>query len=826
MDPDIIQILREILAKDTEISNNTSSDGELAVKLGLIEATLTATFTAGGTFDELSASMENIVDELIKINANISQIGNLTGSTIDAHYGSADIGRKPDIVGTPNAITTEMPALTTMLGETTTASPNIGNTQLSPAQSFGIPISERPIGVVSQPQTTQEIPNAPINRVSDQTGPENSTNISGVDVHVVSDSSGILDELRRISVAGMGAVSIPVGQGPAGEAPASPYMLNPMGQIAFTPEAQQARTQQNFEAIQAMSPIPPGADIAPQQLSAIETTRLQQQALQEQAANYVAAPASAPPAPPNIPGPPTYPSSQSEPPPPSGDSGTTSGAMSSFMKRAASVGGVIAGGATAAATLPGIFGSAINKNSQMQQVRAAGYAGGNVSSSTSNTGLLSSMPFLQNILGNTLGSPGMQTIANSLPFGIGSAYSNLLSALGINPAQNTGNVAYVTALQDLYKSQYSNSPLTQSQISTALSLAQQSGYSYGSAVDPTTGKLIDPKTGKPTDAANAAAQDAYKKTLQGQFLEAELKVSKGTFGALDPTTIAPLLDLMFRKFGQSMDTTANQLLGFNTAAQAAQKSIVEYTAEVTQAAEALQQSGVTSSLKALDAAQVYASIRGIQAPAFESAIQNAFPFMLAMNPGKYTRNDIIAGITGNAINMPDQNNSQIPLQFVKTAEKLVGQFASGGLDQSSSIDLAAQRLGMNPGDLSLLLSAQNVKTITQAADLGTLTDQLMPKWGNKKGAAATEEFQQYLKSYNAAYGIQSKAATKEEQSIIAAMRKGETFGKAIDDLRAKNLAGTKANQVPTIGKIVIEVAPGTKIKQLAGSNGYALVTGN
>jgi len=496
------------------------------------------------------------------------------------------------------------------------------------------------------------------------------------------------------------------------------------------------------------------------------------------------------------------------PPPPPSQSlssrmGNFFGGVPNNLGKAA---GIAAGGVA--------FGvGALNKGMAASQaslpVRSLGYTAGGAPTAQ--------MSFGQQMAANIFGSPIANALGlTSLYNGFNTQMQNLLgfSLPSVTQAQLLGVGPYAQALTESFKS---GNNLPYEVAASNVQAAQQAGYSY-------TGTFVtDPKG----FGSVTTSSDAYNKSLMGQFVSSENKIFQTTGGALNAANVTEMLDEMFRNFGQTFDKTTASILGFNTAANASQKSLQDYTQEVTQAVVNLQQQGITGAGRATEAttaAQTYSSIPQLQSSDLQKIVSASGAFMLATQPGKYNQLDFIGMMTGNTAAMAGQDANQAPVEAAKAANSMVNTLMKGitqgttAQRRQAAIQEYAMMTGTSAGDITNLINPNNMKTLQQQATLGTLEDQLSSRSG-EKGTMGAKDFGQYMKDFNAAYGISSPAERKKESAILSKVQQGkETLGAGIAELKKLNLSGDKANTNPVLGTIIVEAAPGTKATVRAGSS--------
>jgi hypothetical protein len=496
------------------------------------------------------------------------------------------------------------------------------------------------------------------------------------------------------------------------------------------------------------------------------------------------------------------------PPPPPSES--LSSRMGDFFggvpNNLGKVAGIAAGGVA--------FGvGALNRGMAASQaslpIRSLGYTAGGAPTAQ--------MSFGQQMAANIFANPVASALGlTSLYSGFNDQMQSLLgfSFPSITAAQQLGVGPYAQALTQSFMS--GNNLPYEAAVSN-IQAAQQAGYSYTGAVDPITGQVTTTK-------------DAYNKSLMGQFVSSENKIFQTTGGALNATNVTQMLDEMFRNFGQTFDKTTTSILGFNTAANASQKSLQDYTQEVTQAVTNLQQQGITGAGRATEAttaAQTYSSIPQLQSSDLQKIVSASGAFMLATQPGKYNQLDFIGMMTGNTAAMAGQDANQAPVEAAKAANSMVNTLMKGitqgttAQRRQAAIQEYAMMTGTSAGDITNLINPNNMKTLQQQATLGTLEDQLSSRSG-EKGTRGAKDFGQYMKDFNAAYGISSPAERKKESAILSKVQQGkETLGAGIAELKKLNLSGDKANTNPVLGTIIVEAAPGTKatVKKAGSSSG-------
>jgi hypothetical protein len=452
--------------------------------------------------------------------------------------------------------------------------------------------------------------------------------------------------------------------------------------------------------------------------------------------------------------------------------------------------GFVAGGI---ATGAGMLNAGMAASQASMPIRGLGYSAGGAPTAQ--------MGFMQQMASNVLMNPAVGAAVQGL--GLTSAYNSFLNMIGIGTstaAQQAGLGVYGS---QLLASISSGGNLPQPMAVAAVQAAQQAGYSYGGL------------TGEQVQAG------AWKKTLFGQLVTSENQITQVTGGILNPSNITTLLDDMLKKFGQSFDITTKSVLGFNTAAQASQKSLEQYSAEITQAVENLQQAGLAApgqATEAMTAARTYASLPQISAAGLQKIINSSGAMMLAANPGKFNQNDFISMMTGNTTAMAGKDANQAPFLAAQAANTMVNQLMKSGVNRQAAIQEYAFMTGTSAGDITNLINPNNMKTLQQQATLGTLEDQLSSRSG-EKGTSGAKDFQQYMKDFNAAYGISSAKDRKQEAAISSRIQQGkETLSAGIADLKKLNPSGDKANTNPILGTIMVEAAPGTKATLKAGSN--------
>jgi len=462
------------------------------------------------------------------------------------------------------------------------------------------------------------------------------------------------------------------------------------------------------------------------------------------------------------------------------------------------IGGGIAGGI--AAGLPMAYGvgrSLYNMNMQQNQVRSMGYGiGGGAASQNQTAG----QAFVNTAFGNPIAQAlGASNAYNA--FANSSLTQDFFSSLGlkappkIGAAQMLGGQAYATALQDSLKSGgFWSLPVAYSAIQESV----QRGY-----------------TGP------------QKNSLFNQFYGAEKKTTLGTYGLIDPSAYAPLLDEMFRKFGQSFDKTATTIIGFNTAAQAAQKGLQDYTLEVTAAIQGIQQAGGTNATAATTAAQSYSSIPQLSGGRVQQIVSAATPFMMAFRTMPLNQNNLVSIMTGNTAAMAGEDPNQPPLQAAQAINDLVKKLqGQRGINRQAAIQEASLMTGISAGDLTALISPQNMGRLQKQVNLGVVEDQLSQKWSTQHGAAAASAFRGLLGKYNAAYGITSKTSLSQEQGILHKLMTGkDDFNQAMASLRAVGASGAVSQTTPDLGTITITAGSGTTIsKTRAGSSNNKITT--
>ena len=462
----------------------------------------------------------------------------------------------------------------------------------------------------------------------------------------------------------------------------------------------------------------------------------------------------------------------------------------------------------------GAFGvGALNKGMAASQaslpIRSLGYTAGGAPTAQ--------MSFGQQMAANIFGNPVASALGlTSLYNGFNAQMESLLgiSLPSVTSAQALGVGPYAQALT---KSFMSGNNLPYEAAVSNIQAAQQAGYSY-------TGTFVTDQNGF---GSVTTSPDAYNKSLMGQFVSSENKIFQTTGGALNAANITEMLDEMFRNFGQTFDKTTASILGFNTAANASQKSLQDYTQEVTQAVVNLQQQGITGAGRATEAttaAQTYSSIPQLQSSDLQKIVSASGAFMLATQPGKYNQLDFIGMMTGNTAAMAGQDANQAPVEAAEAANSMVNTLMKGitqgttAQRRQAAIQEYAMMTGTSAGDITNLINPNNMKTLQKQATLGTLEDQLSSRSG-EKGTRGAKDFGQYMKDFNAAYGISSPAERKKESAILSKVQQGkETLGAGIAELKNLNLSGNKANTNPVLGTIIVEAAPGTKATVKAGSS--------
>lgn len=458
--------------------------------------------------------------------------------------------------------------------------------------------------------------------------------------------------------------------------------------------------------------------------------------------------------------------------------GGFSGGGKGILATVLGAGAGIVGTGISAANLVGTMTSAIiNQSAQMNPLRQLGYAIG-----SGPGGLDQSIQ--QTVAGNLLAQPWENALGIT---------GRANKVFGLGGATMTGSNIFGQALKDVY----SSGGLFTGQEAT---LALQEGYKRGYS-------------------------GTTKGSLFGQFYGAEKTVTKATFGLLDPATIGSMLDLMFRKFGQNFDTTGKTLLSFNTAAQSAQKSLVDYTQEVITSITALQQQGTMNARQATIASQIYSSLPQLSSTTFQSIAASSMPFLMAQQPGQFNSLDYISLATGNANALAGMDPAMLPLLTAQGVKSQVETFLAGvprinsqtgkAYTQAERLraaaQLFAQATGQNAGDILNLISNQNITTLRQQQQLGLYQESLTAKQLRSRGGAAHSQFGTYLKDFDAAYGVKSKAELKQESSISSQLAKGKiTLGQAIQDIQKLTSSGANA-QAPVIGTITVKADPGTKI---------------
>jgi hypothetical protein len=318
-----------------------------------------------------------------------------------------------------------------------------------------------------------------------------------------------------------------------------------------------------------------------------------------------------------------------------------------------------------------------------------------------------------------------------------------------------------------------------------------------------------------------------KNSLFHQFYGAEKKTTLGTYGLIDPSAYAPLLDEMFRRFGQSFDKTATTIIGFNVAAQAAQKGLQDYTLEVTAAIQGIRQAGGTNATAATTAAQSYSSIPQLSGGRVQQIVQAATPFMMAFRTIPLNQNNLVSIMTGNTSAMAGEDPNQPPLQAAQAINDLVNRLqGQRGINRQAAIQEAALMTGISAGDLTALISPQNMGRLQKEVNLGVVEDQLSQKWSTQHGAAAASAFRGLLGNYNAAYGITNKHDLASEQKILHNLMTGkENFNQAMASLRAVGSSGSTSQQTPDIGTIHIATDSGSKVTGArAGSSKNKITT--
>jgi hypothetical protein len=458
--------------------------------------------------------------------------------------------------------------------------------------------------------------------------------------------------------------------------------------------------------------------------------------------------------------------------------GGFSGGGKGILTTLLGAGAFVVGAGIAATNLVGTMTSAIiNRSAQTNPLRQLGYAVG-----SGPGGLDQSIQ--QTVAGNLLAQPWENALGIT---------GRANKVFGLGGATMTGSNIFGQALKDVY----SSGGLFTGQEAT---LALQEGYKRGYS-------------------------GTTKGSLFGQFYGAEKTVTKATFGLLDPATIGSMLDLMFRKFGQNFDTTSKTLLSFNTAAQSAQKGLVDYTQQVMISITALQQQGTMNARQATIASQIYSSLPQLSSTAFQSIAASSMPFLMAQQPGRFNSLDYISLATGNANALAGMDPAMLPLLTAQGVKSQVETFLAGvprinsqtgkAYTQAERLraaaQLFAQATGQNAGDILNLISNQNITTLRQQQQLGLYQESLTAKQLRSRGGAAHSQFGTYLKDFNAAYGVKSKAELKQESSISSQLAKGKiTLGQAIQDIQKLTSSGAKA-QAPVIGTITVKADPGTKI---------------
>ena len=416
----------------------------------------------------------------------------------------------------------------------------------------------------------------------------------------------------------------------------------------------------------------------------------------------------------------------------------------------------------------GAFGvGALNKGMAASQaslpIRSLGYTAGGAPTAQ--------MSFGQQMAANIFGNPVASALGlTSLYNGFNAQMESLLgiSLPSVTSAQALGVGPYAQALT---KSFMSGNNLPYEAAVSNIQAAQQAGYSY-------TGTFVTDQNGF---GSVTTSPDAYNKSLMGQFVSSENKIFQTTGGALNAANITEMLDEMFRNFGQTFDKTTASILGFNTAANASQKSLQDYTQEVTQAVVNLQQQGITGAGRATEAttaAQTYSSIPQLQSSDLQKIVSASGAFMLATQPGKYNQLDFIGMMTGNTAAMAGQDANQAPVEAAQAANSMVNTLMKGitqgttAQRRQAAIQEYAMMTGTSAGDITNLINPNNMKTLQKQATLGTLEDQLSSRSG-EKGTRGAKDFGQYMKDFNAAYGISSPAERKKESAILSKVQQGK-----------------------------------------------------